>query len=159
MPTVTVYRDGVRIEANLSLDDLKDLMGLKGSTTNQTPLSERHRPTPAPISTPSEQVGYKPFLHEISDRGRDFIQVLRENPDGIEIKALASRLGFNSPTQIGGLTGGGLAKVAKRKKVDLRKVYRKVITNANGVRTLTFYPGELVLNEGRDLFSNEKPAV
>jgi hypothetical protein len=39
-----------------------------------------------------------------------------------------------------------LAKIAARTKVDLKKIYRTEITTPNGTRTVTFYPGELLLN-------------
>lgn len=153
MPQVVLERDGLRVQADLSLSDLKELMGIKSPNGNhavQSPKGEQqtHAQTP---SIPIES-GYQSFLDAVSERGRRFIHLLKENPSGIEVGALALQLGFHKSAQIGGLTGGGLSPMARKHSIDLSKVYRTEITKVDGKRTLTFYPGEL-------LRTDEKPAV
>jgi hypothetical protein len=151
MPHVVLERDGLRIEADLSLNDIKDLMGVKSTSNGHSAQVPASNSSAAQHWVPSSATGYAQFMEDISDRGRKFIELLKANPTGIEANSFAAMLGFTSPSQIGGLSGGGLAKVAKNTKVDLRKIYRTEITTPNGNRTVTFYPGELLLNE--------KPAV
>jgi hypothetical protein len=157
MPHVVLERDGLRIEAELSLDELKDLIGVKASPPNQRP-SATAPPPPKPEEKPVKLVtayldssilhGYKPFLDAVSDRGRQFIDTLKSNPDGIEASDLAALLSLDSAAQIGGITGGGLAKLAKRFQVELKRVYRTEVTKVKGQRVLKFYPGELLLKGG-----------
>ena len=55
----------------------------------------------------------------------------------------------------GGLTGGGISKIAKRHGVKVKDIYRIETTFPAGKRTVTFYPGKLVLTMDKE----EKPAV
>jgi hypothetical protein len=152
MPHVVLEREGLKLEADLSLSDIRELMGLKTSNGHMAAAPKESQIVSAPGSvTAAPQDGFGLFLKEISDRGRKFIHALRENPDGIEASVLATKVGFSNAVQIGGLTGGGLAKVGNRLGVPMSKIYRKEITTPNGVRTVMFYPGKLI--------KNEKPAV
>ncbi|MGD0520398.1 MAG: hypothetical protein ABSA48_04005 [Terracidiphilus sp.] len=153
MAKVIVERNDLRIEADLTFDQIKDLMGVNGhgGTPKVTPAPTNK----APVS-PSARADFNGFVATISDRGRKFISTLKRNEQGIEANDLARALEFNEPKQIGGLTGGGLAKVAHKQGIDLNDVYRTEITTPNGKRTLTYYPGRLILNI---LHPEEKPAI
>ena len=151
MPHVILEREGLKMEADLSLADIKELMGLRSSSLNgHIPIpaalnNEQRQPIPAALLSPQEQLDQ--FMRGLSERGRQFVQLLKEHPKGIEVNQLVSRLGFTTASQIGGLTGGGLAKVAKRTGVRLPSIYRTQITTPNGVRTVTFYPGKSIASE------------
>lgn len=153
MPHVILERDGVKMEAELSLAEIKDLMGLKSTNGHHpsAPRTDERIAAPlladAPTANLSAEDKLEKFLLLTSDRGRKFVRVLKEHPDGIEAKVFAEKLGFTNPTQIGGLVGGGLAKTAEKSGLDLAKLYRKEITTPDGVRTVMFYPGKLLRSE------------
>lgn len=158
MPQVIVERDGVRVEGDLSFEFIRELMGLSTpnghvSTASQPVNGHSKAGTsavPSSIPTLSAQESLNLFMREISDNGRTFISLLKESPMGIEANALAQKMGYTTPSQIGGLVGGGLAKIGKRLGVKMDKVYIKKIMNMEGKRTVMFYPGKMI--------SNEKPA-
>jgi hypothetical protein len=144
VPNVVLEREGLKMQASLTLSEIKELMGLAASNGHKPEM-----PTPEihPSMTQSKAEvggGYARFIRDISDRGRLFIQTLAENPGGMEASELARRIGYTNARQVGGLTGGGLAKVAKRTGVKLEDVYRTEITAPNGIRMLTFYAGKLI---------------
>ena len=155
--TVTVRKDGAiyRIR-HLSFDEVKELLGVNG-----------HGPTKSlftSVSTSSSRLSaapvrpypdFKGFLGTVSERGREFLTIVKQNPDGIEANALAGKLGYQDARQIGGLTGGGLAKVAKQFHIRLRDVYRTDVTFPNGKRTRMFRAGKFI----HDWIDEEKPAV
>lgn len=159
MPRVVLDREGLKMEADLSLADIKELMGVRSPNGHQPyPPKDEQRVSPAaPEATPAQnstnEERFKTFYQGISERGRSFFDMLKDHPGGIEANAFAEQLGFTKPTQIGGLVGGGLSKIADREGLLLSKLYRKEITNPDGVRTVTFYPGKLLLQ-----VMNEKPA-
>ena len=152
MPHVILEREGLKIQADLSLADIKELMGVQPSNGHHTasPKNEQQpEPVPAPtlIAPASAEDSLNLFLRGISNRGRQFLDLLKENPAGIEAHDLSLRLGFPNPSAIGGLTGGGLAKAAKKTGVNLHRIYRKEITTPGGVRTVMFYPGRWIASE------------
>ncbi len=154
MPHVVLERDGLRIETELALSDIKELMGLRAS--QKPPVGAlKSGPQVIPALRASATIaaaphtGFDQFFAEISDRGRNFIRLLSEHPQGIEAKEVARYLGFTKTTQIGGLAGGGLSKVANRNGFGLGSLYRKKITTPNGVRTLTFYPTQDLISKMR----------
>jgi hypothetical protein len=100
-----------------------------------------------------KEPNFRGFLNGLSDRGQKFIKALLDSPHGIEAYRLAELLGFNEPRQIGGLTGGGIAKIAKRNGVKITDVYRSKVTFPDGKRVVMFYPGKAVL-----AMDKEKPA-
>lgn len=85
-----------------------------------------------------------------------FVDTIKHHSrEGVEAFELAQKLGYESPRQIGGLTGGGLAKAANRFRIPLKDVYRTEITFPEGKRRVTFYPGKLVVSL---LQKEQKPA-
>jgi hypothetical protein len=84
------------------------------------------------------------FLSALPERGHEFLSALRDHPDGIDAHALAPLLKLNDPRQIGGFTGGGLAKLAKKYKINMRDIYKSQVTFPAGKRTRMFYPGKLI---------------
>jgi hypothetical protein len=85
-------------------------------------------------------------MNAISDNGRKFLHILRENPDGVEASEMMGHLGFTNVNQIGGLTGGGLVRLGRKFGVAAPDIYRSEITTSNGKRKVTYYPGDSVLN-------------
>ncbi len=63
-------------------------------------------------------------------------------PTGSGSDLLAESLGFKEGSQIGGMAGGGIVKVAKKFGVDAETLYRHQVkfTVAEG-REVTYYPG------------------
>lgn len=96
------------------------------------------------------------FMADLSDRGKSFISVLTQHPQGIEANALAPLLGLNEAIQIGGFTGGGLAKIAKKFRIRMKDIYKSEVSFPNKKRTRMFYPGKLLKNRPLQM---EKPAV
>lgn len=158
MAKVTVRRgDAVFEITDLSFDQVKELIGVNGHNPVATKLSiPANEDLPQPIQIAARRPDFTAFLNAISDRGRDFIRLLRDHPQGIEANELAGKLGYQDARQIGGLTGGGLAKGAKKHSVRLKDVYRAVISFPNGKRTVTFFPQKLI--KGLSL-EQEKPAI
>lgn len=152
MANVTIRRNGTEFEVTgLSFDQVKELVGVNEPIQANLPL----RPVSAiaPMQLPMRS-DFKGFLKTISDRGRVFISTLRQNPQGIEANALAFKLGYQDARQIGGLTGGGIAKIAKRHAIKIQDIYRAETTFPSGKRTVMFYPGVSVLA----MIDEEKPA-
>jgi hypothetical protein len=114
---------------------------------SSAPLPKRVDGATPSLFNGSPEAAYSQFLHSISDRGREFLGILRDNPSGIDGNDLVDKLGFKSTSQIGGLTGGGLAKVANRIGLDLKLIYSTEATIIDGNRRLAFYPGKLLLSE------------
>jgi hypothetical protein len=111
-----------------------------------------------PLALPfelNEAPNFNFFVDALSDRGKKFMLELKERIHGIDAYEFASLLGYENPRQIGGLAGGGLAKIAKNTGINLKDVYRTEITFSKGKRTVRFYPGKLLLA----LPKEEKPAV
>jgi hypothetical protein len=158
MAKVTVHRgDAVFEITDLSFDQVKELIGVNGHAPGATKLSiPANEDLPTPIEITARKPDFSAFLNAISDRGRDFVRLLRDHPDGIEANELAGKLGYQDARQIGGLTGGGLAKIAKRHSVRLKDVYRAVISFPDGKRTVTFFPQKLIKNLSAE---QQKPAI
>lgn len=161
MPHIVLERNGVKIEGDLSLADIKELMGMASANGN-------HSSAPVPIPAPRKRRGRRPkvtntvtnseggdfegFIADIADRGRLLINVLKDHPEGINAYELAKRLHFDNPVQIGGVIGGtSMSKFAAKHGIVLSDVYSRKTTFPDGVRTVTYYPGSLVLKM-------EKPA-
>ena len=150
MPKVVIKRDGFEIEADLTLEEIKNLAGLGSSGRKAEPPAEPPRAASAvtPIRgklTPKTTPDFSSFLKDISDRAQKFLRIMRENPEGIDARDLAPLLDFKNPAQIGGLTGPGLSKVARRHGIKIADVYRSEIIFPGGMRKRMFYPGKLTL--------------
>lgn len=148
MAKVTIHRPtGDFTVEDITFEELKELVGVNGHNPHSAPQSPVK--TTLPLRT-----DYKTFLAHLSDRGRLFVDILKHHPMGIEANDLAAKLDFKDARQIGGLTGGGIAKIAKRHGIKVREIYKMEITSPNGKRTVTFTPGKLVFGS-----EQEKPAV
>jgi hypothetical protein len=95
------------------------------------------------------------FLEAVSGKGKRFLQELKRRPHGVDFYDISKVLGFHNSHQLGGLTGGGLSKYARKYHVDLDHVYRREETFPEGKRTVKFYPGKLLLEH----LEEEKPAI
>lgn len=149
MAKVTIHRPtGNFTVEDLTFEQVKELVGVNGYGS--------HSAHESPVSIASSpRSDYQGFLEHLSDRGKLFVNILKHHPMGIEANELAGKLSFNDARQIGGLTGGGVAKAAKKCSINLRHVYRtEIIRSLDGKRKVTFYPGKLVLGG-----EQEKPAI
>jgi hypothetical protein len=155
MATVTVRKGDAQFEIrDLTFDQVKELIGVNGYSR---PSAGESKPA-AGVSLASlpPHRDMDGFLKNTSDRGRAFVRALLHHPDGIEANALAAKMGFQDARQIGGLSGGGLVKTAKKHGIKLEHLYRREITmGADGKRTVIFFPGRLITA----MSAIEKPAV
>ena len=155
MAKVTIRRgEDEFLISDLTFEQVKELVGVNGygSHAPKQPISAPVNMQPKLFSGNDDYAG---FVKNISDRGRLFLNTLQHHPEGIDSNTLAGKLGFQDARQIGGLTGAGIARVARKHGVRIKDIYRAEVTFPGKKRTVTFYPGEalsLVRNE-------EKPAV
>jgi hypothetical protein len=164
MPKLTLRRNDAEYTIeDLTFEEVKELIGVNGHGQHapSAPVLavsiKRTTPAiPAVVVNPSQD--FHGFLSNLSERGQIFITELRKHPEGIEANTFAGKLGYKDARQIGGLTGGGLAKIAKRFGVRLKDVYKAAITFPSGQRTVTFFPGKLLMALAFE-FEQEKPAV
>jgi hypothetical protein len=154
MPKVVIRNEsGQTFEiSDLTFEQVKEIAGVNGHRPAM-PAPRKMRPSGIMVeSTDNDVPG---FLRELSERGRSFIAALRDHPQGVEANDLASLLKLNDARQVGGFTGGGLAKIAKKHRINMRDIYKSQVTFPGGKRTRMFYPGKFIKN-GAVL---EKPAV
>jgi len=152
MPKVQIKgEDGIVIEADLTLAEIKQLMGVNGHNVISPPEIS---PESAKNQKSQKQCDHHELYRHISDRARRFLRILFEHTNGIEVNALYPFLGFKSASQIGGLTGPGLTTIAKKfgftKSSD---IYISQVTFPNGARTRMFYLGKKL----RSLLDNDPP--
>ena len=142
MPKVTITRgDGKRIEiSDLTFDQVKALVALNGDSAPSTGVPSRQ--TGVSLKPSDMQPDYDEFKAKLTPKAKQFIEILRRNPNGISADKLAEQLGFSTTTQIGGMAGGGLSKTASRLGVDLANVYRKEVRFDNGSRRVIYKPGK-----------------
>jgi hypothetical protein len=143
MAKVTIHREnGDFTVEDITFDQVKELVGVNGYGSHSAAPRKRRQDAPVVIVEGDNDV--HTFLSQLSDRGRSFIAALREHPDGVEANALASLLKLNDARQIGGFTGGGLSKLAKKCRIRMNDIYKSKVTFPNGTRTRMFYPGKLI---------------
>jgi|SRR5208282_6020278 len=138
MPTVKITKsDGQVFEVSeLSLEQIKELVGTNGHVGRKT---KSH----AISLRPSDfQPNYVKFKKHLTDKGKKFLQILRENPNGIARDNLAEKLGFHTGTQIGGMTGGGIAKRAEKYGLEVTDIYTVEVKRVDGERVVTYKPGK-----------------
>lgn len=145
MPTVVIHReDGQTIEiSELTFEQVKELAGVDGHGA-VAPRRTKKRVTPIGTIIETSGPDIHGFISELTERGRLFIKALRDNPSGVEANDLAAFLKLNDPRQIGGFTGGGLAKMAKKFGIKMRDIYSTQVTFPDGKRRRMFYPGKLI---------------
>jgi len=140
MPNVLIKRgaDETIEVTDLTFKQVKELVGLDGRRRT----SRRITVEDGANVVGSGAADYRKFFSSLSDKGKKFFEIVRQYPSGIESKALANQLGFTNPNQIGGLAGGGLAKMAKNWGVKLSRLYTSEVRFTNGVRERVFKPGK-----------------
>jgi hypothetical protein len=146
MPKMTITKtDGQVIEiSDLSLDQIKELAGLNGHAGNGNFARSKKKETSALSGfTPTQRVNdYAGFKKQLTDKARKFFKVLRDNSSGITSDHLAEQVGFSGGSQIGGMVGGGLSKLARKCGVDLTALYRHEATfSKEQGRVVMYYPG------------------
>jgi hypothetical protein len=131
-------------DINLTMQEIRELAG---STTNgngnapSTTRARRLRKQSVSMRINDSTPDYAGFKKTISDSGRKFIEVLRQHPNGILADNFAEKMGLKAAVQIGGITGGGLSKVAQRFNIDLKNIYTVEKKFENGMRSTTYTPG------------------
>jgi hypothetical protein len=158
MAKVTIRRDNEEFEvSDITFEEIKELVRANGYGRHAAPVAAESAPAPPfsvrPITAKAPD--FQGFLLALSDRGRLFVEILQHHPAGIEANSLAGKLGFKDSRQIGGLTGGGIARTAKKFGVRVQDIYRPQVTFPSGKRTVTLYPGKSTI----ELSEEEKPAV
>jgi hypothetical protein len=116
--------------SDLSFDQVKELVGVNGHATKDV------------IQRFPREPDYEGFKKSLSENAQKFLKILRENPSGINAEHLADKLGFNSGTQIGGMTGGGISKNANKYKLELTDIYTIEVDQQNGQRVTVYKPGK-----------------
>jgi len=151
MAKVLIHREGGQtIEiSDLTFEQVKELAGLNGPA----PIAPA---PPQSIRVDKPEPDWAGFTAKLSIRGKSFLGALANHPQGIDAYALAPLLGLNDPRQIGGYTGGGLAKIAKQFNIKMRDIYTSSVTFPDKKRTRMFYPGKLLKRRPLQM---EKPAV
>jgi hypothetical protein len=139
MATVKITKnDGQVIEvSDLSFEQVKEIVGLNG----QAPA--RIAPQRGASLNPRDfGPDYEGFKKNLTEKAKKFFQLLRENPNGISADHLAGKLGFTNSSQIGGMTGGGIGKIAPKHGIRPEWLYIVNVKRENGVRVVTYRPGK-----------------
>lgn len=139
---VITSKNGQTVEISdvqLNVQEIKELAGLNGHRSRENG-SRRVRTFTA--TNIAEAPNYKAFGEALSEKGRKFVSVLRQYPNGISADEFAEKLGLQNSVQIGGVTGGGLSKLAGRFHVDLTTIYKVEKKFENGTRRTLFKPGK-----------------
>jgi len=145
MPNVVIKRGSDVFEVtDLTLDQVRDLLGMNGHQRAAT--GETISRTKAAVVDSDSAIGdspdYRTFYGSLSDKAKKFFEILRQHPNGIESQPLAAQLGFRSGNQVGGVAGGGVAKLAKKFGIKMKHLYSSEVTFENGVRARTYKPGK-----------------
>jgi hypothetical protein len=143
MHKVTVSRNGQTFEvSDLTFDQVKELIGMNGHARSETNAPEQRKGASLnPDSFIPDYIGFKKAL---TPKAKQFVKILRDNPNGISADHLADQLGFQAPVQIGGMTGGGMGKIAPTYGVDMEDVYVREIKFLNGERRVIYRPGKAI---------------
>jgi len=118
--------------SELSFEQLKELVGVNGHASKQG-IQRFPR-----LAEPD----YVSLKKSLTDKAKKFLQLLRDNPNGISRDHLSEKLGFSSGTQLGGMTGGGIAKNAEKYHIELTDIYTLEVRHENGQRIVTYKPGK-----------------
>lgn len=134
-------------DINLTVQEIRELAGATSNGNGHAPAApltartRRSRKQPVPMRINDGTPDYTGFKNAISDSGRKFINVLSHYPGGIGADEFAEKIGLRNAVQIGGITGGGLSKVANKFNVELAGVYTVEKKFENGMRSTTYRPG------------------
>lgn len=143
MAKITITkRNGDRIEisdhTDFAFDELKELLGMNGHAAVQSSLP---RSAQRPV-LPGGEPDYEQLKLNLTEKAIHFLSILRQHPNGIQADELAEKLHFKTSNQIGGMTGGGMGKLAARYGVKLENVYARETTFENGMRRTIYKPGK-----------------
>ncbi len=149
MAKVYINRDGLSVEANLSVEELKQLLGLSPHQVGEFPaIAAPHTPTVTQLEL-VRPADFASFYARVTDRAKKFLDALAKYPQGIDADALAQAVGFSNPNQIGGLIGRGIRGYADEHKLPMEDIYRTDVSFPGGKRIRMFYPGRLLLEQIR----------
>ncbi len=130
--------DGQVIEvSDLSFEQVKEIVGLNGHAPTHS-VAQRS----ASLNPRDSSPDYEGFSEVLTEKAKKFFQILRENPHGISADHLAEKLGFSSSSQIGGMTGGGIGKVAPKFGIKPKWLYIAEVKRDNGKRVVTYRQGK-----------------
>lgn len=143
MAKVTITEKGGRIieVSDMSIADVKELLSLNGNGSVNHTSSKRGDIRTRSLSFHSDKPDYASFKKALTEKASKFFQVLRENPNGITSEKLAEKLGFQSGSQIGGMAGGGITKIAARFGVDVSGLYKVTVKFGTNGRIVTYQAG------------------
>src|SRR5579872_854038 len=134
MTRVIIKRQDMTVEAEVSFDQLKELLGVNGHKVDaplQPQLFEVKQPRKRQRLGTKRTIKHGDFdayLKSISDRARNFLDAMRAFPEGVTAGDLAPLLGFKTANQIGGLTGPGVVKIAEEFGFKAEDLYTSVVT-------------------------------
>lgn len=127
--------DGRVIElSDLSVDEIKLIVARNGN-------GHSHSTTVPKYIHSKRQPDFSSMKEALSDHAKKFLLALRQHPGGISADKLCEQLGFNSPNQIGGVTGGGISKLAVRFNIQMSSLYTVEKKFEGGDRLVTYKPG------------------
>jgi len=89
-----------------------------------------------------DNADYKGFWGAITDKAKEFFIALHKVPDGIPLDVLAAELSFDNSMKVGGVTGGGIAKLAPKFGLRTEDLYQRVMTRKKGERIVIYKPGK-----------------
>jgi hypothetical protein len=129
--------DGTIVEVSeLSIEEVRQLIDRSNGNGHH-----RTAASPRKYMNTRNSPDYAAFKMALSENAKKFFSVLRTNPAGISADHLCEQLGFNTTNQIGGVTGGGVSKLAVRFRIDLKELYSVEKRFDNGERRITYKAG------------------
>jgi len=136
--------DGTVFEySDVSFEQAQSLMNLNGhSGVHSTKTISASSLIKASHALSFSKADHRGFMAAITEHAKKFFLILAKNPGGITLDNLAEEMGFDSPMKIGGVTGGGIAKLAPKFGLDSEDLYVREIARKNGERIVTYKPGK-----------------
>lgn len=133
MPTVKITESNGRVieVSEVTVEDIKRII---------SPNGNGHAPV-APKLPQKAQPDFTSLKSSASDHVKKFLQVVAQHKEGISADNLCEKMGFNSTNQIGGVTGGGLSKLANRFHIPLTSLYTVEKKFEHGERKVIYWPG------------------
>jgi len=120
--------------SDLTFEQVKDLLGF----SSNSPLSRTH----VSLNPAERGPDYEGFASAISDHAKAFFLILGQSPHGISLDHLATGMGFDTPMKIGGVTGGGIAKLAPKFGLKSADLYERYVGRKNGERVVVYKAGK-----------------
>jgi hypothetical protein len=140
---VKISMEGKTIEVSgLSLSEIKELIGMNGHapvSTRAPRVSTNKNAAPRVINGEPDYVN---FRNALSEKGKQFLDILKQHPHGLDADDMAEKLGFKTSNQIGGTAGGGMSRIAPRFNVEMDNLYTRETTFKNGDRHTLYKPGK-----------------